>query len=408
MASNDRIFPGGWLVPLEYVQDYISDFVRDKPQDAERYRLNWLFQRGILKSKARKRKTQSTEQPAPDPGIPALLHQWLKHLPHRPYCTDDLGQGLHVRSRKQALAYRYIQHNPPTQIWDIVLDVDHRIDLQSLVEPIPNALALNPENGHGHLFYFLKAGVTCTQAGREAPQRYLAAVERGLCVKMDADDRYAGLISKNLVHPYWSTHVLHDHCWTLGELAEHLNLDAANARRYVPEAPEEAYQTGRNVYLFHTVRQWAYSEIRHYWAPNGLPRWQDAILGYLRPINGQFHAPLYESELRAIAKSIAKWTWRHITPAGLQDFIERTHTPELQAERGKRATNQAEAGRMATNQLEIAPLGGIASGKARRQSREQERATARLLRAQGYTQEQIAKELGVSRRTIGFWLSDDL
>ncbi|MCE5388772.1 MAG: helix-turn-helix domain-containing protein, partial [Acidithiobacillus sp.] len=116
-------------------------------------------------------------------------------------------------------------------------------------------------------------------------------------------------------------------------------------------------------------------------------------------------APLYEPELRTIAKSIAKWTWRHITPVGLQDLIERTHTPELQRERGRRATNQAEAGRMATNQLEIAPLGGIASGKARRQSREQDRATARLLRAQGYTQEQIAAELGVPRWTIRRWLA---
>ncbi len=402
MASkrNRDVFPGGWVVPFNYVQKYIEDFVRDKPSDAEQYRREWLLQHlGKGKTTARKHKhnkTQSTEQPAPDPGIPALLHPWLKHLPHRPYCTDDLGQGLHVRSRKQALAYRYIQHNPPAQIWDIVLDVDHRIDLQSLVEPIPNALALNPENGHGHLFYFLKAGVTCTDAARQGPLHYLAAVEGALCVKMDADPRYVGLVSKNLIHPHWVTHVFHDRRWTLGELAEYLDLDAARSRRYVPEAPEEAYQTGRNVYLFHTVRQWAYSEIRHYWAPNGLPQWQNAILGHLRAINGQFHAPLYEPELRAIAKSIAKWTWRYITPAGLQDLIERTHTPEKQAERGRKATNQ----------LEIAPLGGIASGKARRAAREQDRATARLLRAQGYTQEQIAKELGVTKQAVSLWLSN--
>ncbi|MCE5361525.1 MAG: replication initiation protein [Acidithiobacillus sp.] len=409
MASKrNRVFSGGWLVPHEHLQQYIADYLRDKPQDAERYRLNWLFQRGVFKSKARKRSSKtpsSPEQIARDQGIPANLYPWVEHLPHRPYCTNDLGAGLRIRPIEQALAYRYIQHNPPAQVWNIVLDVDHRIDLQSLAEPIPNALALNPENGHGHLFYFLKAGVTRTQAGREAPLRLLAAVERGLCVKMQADENYVGLVSKNLVNSGWLVHSYHDRLWTLGELVEYLDLDAANARRYVPKNPEEAFQTGRNVYLFEVARKWAYSEIRDYWAPNGLPRWQDAILGYLRPINGQFHAPLYESELRAIAKSIAKWTWRHITPAGLQDLIERTHSPEIQRERGKRATNQAEAGRMATNQLEIAPLGGIASGKARRRSREQDRATARLLRAQGYSQREIAVELGVSRWTVRDWLS---
>jgi hypothetical protein len=94
---------------------------------------------------------------------------------------------------------------------------------------------------------------------------------------------------------------------------------------------------------------------------------------------------LPESEVTSTAKSVGKWTWRNITPTGLQALIERTHTPELQAERGRKATNQAQ----------IAALGGIASGQSRKLSREQERATARLLRARGYTQQQIADEIGV-------------
>ncbi|WP_312284033.1 replication initiation protein, partial [Candidatus Igneacidithiobacillus taiwanensis] len=338
---------------------------------------------------ARKRNTPSAEQTALDLGIPVGLYPLVEHLPYRSYCTNDFGGGLRIRTRKQALAYRYIQHNPPAQVWTIVLDVDHRIcdpetfaycwETQDPEGPTPNAIAINPKNGHGHLFYFLEAGVTRTQAGREAPLRYLAAIERALCAKMDADHLYVGLVSKNLIHPHWLTHIFHDRRWTLGELAEYLDLDAANARRYVPNTPEEAYQEGRNVFLFHTARKWAYSAIRDYWAPNGLPRWQDAILGHLRAINGQFHAPLHEPELRTIAKSIAKWTWRHITPAGLQDLIERTHTPELQAERGR--------------------LGGIASGKARREAREQDRATARLLRARGCSYREIARALGINHET---------
>ena len=98
------------------------------------------------------------------------------------------------------------------------------------------------------------------------------------------------------------------------------------------------------------------------------------------------------SEVKAIAKSIATWTWKRITPQGLRELIERTHSPEKQRERGKRATNQAEA--------------GTASGVSRRASREQERATARLLRAQGMTHRAIAEALGVSRQTVTDWLAD--
>ncbi|WP_312283596.1 replication initiation protein [Candidatus Igneacidithiobacillus taiwanensis] len=333
----------------------------------------------------------------------AAVNLLLAHAPRKPYCTNDLGAGLRIRPIELALAYRYMQHNPPAQVWTIVLDVDRRIcDLESLAYcwetkdpegPVPNAMAINRENGHGHLFYFLEAGVTRTQAGRQAPLQLLAAVERGLCVKMDADPRYVGLVCKNPAHTDWLVWSFHEQLWTLGELAEYLDLDAAKARRYVPDTPEEAYQEGRNVFLFHTARKWAYSAIRDYWAPNGLPQWQDAILGHLRAINGHFPAPLYEPELRAIAKSIAKWTWRRITPAGLQDLIERTHTPELQAERGRLG------GLAATNQVEA----GIASGQARRRSREQDRATARLLRAQGRSYPQIASALGISLSTAWEW-----
>ena len=80
-----------------------------------------------------------------------------------------------------------------------------------------------------------------------------------------------------------------------------------------------------------------------------------------------------------------------MTPAGLQDLIERTHTPEQQAERGRKASNQVEA--------------GIASGQARKLSSEQDMATARLMRAQGHTQQAIADALGVSLRTVKYWFA---
>jgi DNA-directed RNA polymerase specialized sigma24 family protein len=135
------------------------------------------------------------------------------------------------------------------------------------------------------------------------------------------------------------------------------------------------------VALFHGLRHWSYRAIRDHWAPNGLDAWLRVVRDRSGRINRQFPEPLPESEVTSTAKSVGKWTWRNITPAGLQALIERTHTPELQAERGRK------------------------SGEARRLSREQERATARLLRAKGYTQQQIADEIGVPQQTISRWLS---
>ena len=36
-------------------------------------------------------------------------------------------------------------------------------------------------------------------------------------------------------------------------------------------------------------------------------------------MNGQFATPLGDLEVRGIAKSVAKWTWKHFTEAGFSD-----------------------------------------------------------------------------------------
>ena len=146
--------------------------------------------------------------------------------------------------------------------------------------------------------------------------------------------------------------------------------------------------------MFDQGREWAYSAIRDHWAPNGLSRWSEAVLARLSALNGQFLEPLPFSEVKATARSISKWTWRNITPQGRQELIQRTHTPERQAERGRKG------GLASTNQGDA----GVASGQARRVSREQERATARLMRAQGMTQRAIAEALGVTQQAISKWL----
>ncbi|MHB1632234.1 MAG: replication initiation protein [Acidithiobacillus sp.] len=330
------------------------------------------------------------------------LSPFIEHIPDRPYCTDALGVGLQIRPKATALQRVYLQPNGPCMVWALVYDVDRRVVDPERLAPVwedvgmpdPNFATINRASGRGHLVYMLTAGVCKTSAARLEPLRYAAAVQSAMCTALDADPGYAGLVTKNPLHGRWQTWEIHGQGFTLGELADYLDLSAANSRKYRVPDGERPHGLGRNCTLFDDGREWAYKAIRDCWAPDGLHRWSAVVQERLSAINGQFSAPLPFPEVKATAKSISKWTWTHITPDGLQELIQRTHTSELQAERGRKATNQAE----------IARLGGIASGQARRVSREQERTAARLMRAQGMTQQAIAGALGITQQAVSKWL----
>ena len=331
--------------------------------------------------------------------IPPEYQFFVDHLPHKPYCSDDLAAGLRVRPAQQALTCRYLQHNSPAAVWVVAQDIDRQVNagyFEKHHAPQPNCLVLNPATGHAHALYFLAAGVCRTDAGRLKPLRYLAAVEGALCRQLEADPSFAGLVTKNPLHDSWETLVVHDHQYTLAELASQLDLSARSANE---KASYRDAGVGRNIACFDTVRLWSYSAIRDFWGPGGFDHWQKAVATQVAAVNCQFPTPLPFSELKAIAKSISGWTWRNITPDGLRDVIQRTHTPESQAIRGKKATNQAQ----------VAALGGVASGHARRkaslETSESIRATARLMLAQGMSYRAIGEALGVHRATLHRWLN---
>ena len=81
-----------------------------------------------------------------------------------------------------------------------------------------------------------------------------------------------------------------------------------------PLRGSEVSGLGRNCELFDTVRQWSYKAIREFWAPNYKRQWNSAVYDQVEAINSQFKVPLPVSEVKAIAKSIANWTYREFTP----------------------------------------------------------------------------------------------
>lgn len=301
-------------------------------------------------------------------------------LPRRPYCSDDPDHGLKIRQLKTALRRKHIQLNPPKLFFWLALDVDRPgggLAWEDAYLPCPNWSTVNPENGHAHLVWGLEAPVLTTEAARAAPLRYLDSIRRAYTDLARADKGYAGLVSKNPTHGAWRTFWGHAHLFDLGELAEYV----PDLNRYSRRSGEEIERVGigRNVSLFETVRHWSYKEIRLF---RGAGRrhfdvWHEHVRSEVEKRNGDFTDPLPYSEIKSIAKSIAKWTWQQ-DPAAEAKFKKR------QSERGQK--------------------GGIASGAARAAANENKRATARIMASKGMTQRAIAKELGVSVGSVNAWV----
>jgi DNA invertase Pin-like site-specific DNA recombinase len=85
-----------------------------------------------------------------------------------------------------------------------------------------------------------------------------------------------------------------------------------------------------------------------------------------------FREPLPESEVRAIAKSVANWVWQHMRQDS-EKFIEK------QRQRGK------------------------ASGKARLGKANNHRVAAQALKNEGMRLSEIARTLGISQATVKKW-----
>lgn len=303
------------------------------------------------------------------------LEQFTDHLPNKPYCSDDLHLGLQIRPKKLALLKRYIQPNHPYYTHFFVFDLDYPtayIDFYySMVGvPAPNLIVENPENGHAHYIYKLHTPIYQTNASNDKPIKYGNAVYTALRTALDADINYSGLITKNAVHEHWRTHVLREQPYTLDQLSERLDLTTRQINKEIKV--DEAVGLGRNCCVFHTVRHWAYVEVRQYRGKQFNP-WLESVIAQCCSVNAQFSVPMQYNEVKGIAKSIARWVWKRDN-YNYHEFIDR------QTRKGS--------------------LGGKAKGKLYDAKRTQ----AERLKAKGMNHTQIAKQLGVARYTVIRWL----
>jgi hypothetical protein len=235
---------------------------------------------------------------------------FIERLPKKPYCSEGKGHALQIRAASHALKRPLIQYNRPALIAWLCFDVDtNAIEaLHASNLPTPSLVVLNKDNGRGHIYYGLTTPVCRTSAARLKPLKLAAVVEEGLRVALGADEGFAGLIGKTPHHEQWRTlEPKFEALYDLGDLAEWVDLP-----KKVPKRLGIRTGIGRNVELFDRLRFWSYRWLNDYKAKNNLEGWGRAVLGQCQKFNN-FAQPLPDSEVRAVAKSVAKWTWQKYT-----------------------------------------------------------------------------------------------
>jgi hypothetical protein len=234
-------------------------------------------------------------------------------IPRRPYCADELSHGLRIRPRVSALRMLHVQLNGP----DVYRWMVHDIDLSTAREaheraglPPPNFIAINRENGHAHSAYILETPVARHDMAEVRPLRFFADVERGIARRLSADLSYAGLVTKNPTHPIWDTEWRRTDPYSLRSLNN--CLSAHDKRREVGLRSQSG--AGRNCTIFDELRHPAYRRVRSFKnQQRSRDEWFDWCLNGALDLNVQFASPLGFSEVKAIAKSVCSWTWRHFS-----------------------------------------------------------------------------------------------
>lgn len=273
-------------------------------------------------------------------GCQLPLEFFEDHLPLKPYHTEDLALGLKIRKKAEALKSRYVQPNGPTHRYWLVFDIDRPdagLYWDQVNAPPPNIVAINPENGHGHVFYALETPVRTAPDGSLSALKFAAAVEAGLREKLAADPGYSALIAKNPTHKHWFVCSWENHLYTLDELTSYIDLPEKPPKR------ENCAGLGRNCDLFDRLRKWAYRAVRQGWPD--YDRWHEAVLTRAQGLN-TYAEPLQHSEIKATAKSVARYTHRKFSPEGFSAW---------QAHQGRKGGKASKRGPEADSERTLKP-----------------------------------------------------
>jgi len=251
------------------------------------------------------------------------LSDFEERMPYSPVCNKSKRWDGYILPRNIAKTFPYIQINYPHMDY-LCFDLDYReapIAAQERDLPTPTLTVITPDSHHAHLLYELLYPIPRkhSKATKALLKDVLYVYKEILCAdKVITTQRQ---LIKNALCSKWD--VIQGHApYTLTELAESKPRGFVMERTYEPrknvmlgELPfkDTLDLNSRNDSLFHNTRYYAYTIAREHSTYESL---YEAILSRIIHLNDTeitkyFSVKIkYKSELRSIAGSISRWTFK--------------------------------------------------------------------------------------------------
>lgn len=226
-------------------------------------------------------------------------------------CADDFENGTYRKPKEKALNKKYIGYNNNYFINGFVFDIDHPKGAMAWDDcglPKPNIIIQNTANGHAHLLYALKAPVCKTDNARTKPLKLASLIQTGFTGRLKADRAYADVLMKNPINEAeWRTTWGNIEAYDLSYLSEFIPDDIQEQKRL------PANGLGRNVNLFEDLRHYAYKSVLKFKEKSNYEKWEKELILKADGLNTFCNGGnlLSYNEIKATAKSVAKWTWRN-------------------------------------------------------------------------------------------------
>lgn len=251
----------------------------------------------------------------------------ISQISNRPYCADNFDEGIYRENKNKALKKKHIQLNNSVRKHCMTFDLDYEMSFladESADLPTAHIKVRNNLNGHTHLTYLLETPVFVSANARIAPMRYFSAIESHFRERLNADPRYAGLITKNPLNPEWFTVWSNKQPYSLDYLADFVRENTTPEKK-----TNVSYGVGRNVNLFESLRLYAYRHVLEFKEKSTLSKWYAELEIQAVNINISENANnlLPYNELKNTASSIARWTWQNFNNANFS---------KIQSQRGRK------------------------------------------------------------------------
>lgn len=229
-----------------------------------------------------------------------------------------------------ALTQRFIQANPTRRQNALVVDIDRASAVMDALEKPhdhPDPSWVVETNRGAHVGWWLVDPVCRSDYAHLRPIRYAARVQEGLVRTLDADPAYTGFITRNPVFPHLRPGEV---IWGRDVAYRLVDMTTPATPRQLPRTTKNARcDLGRNCAVFEQGRHEVYRLNRHMGYP-GSDGLYHAALSHLLDLNGSIPpgtgGPLPVAEVRAIARSMAKWTATHHTKESFRSFQSQAGT----------------------------------------------------------------------------------